>query len=71
MSGERLVLRRYGSWRSDGRTTTQREFAALRLAVENGVPAPLPMWSDEGGIFDEPAVVISYVDGAPLRLRVV
>ena len=63
----RLVLRRYGPWwRESGDDVAEREFAALRQALGGGVPVPEPVWIDRGGIFDEQAVVISYIEGQPL-----
>ncbi len=37
------------------------------LARKAGVPVPELVWSDDKAMFAEPAVVISFVDGSPLR----
>ena len=60
----RLVLRRYGPWYGE-RSIAHDEFQALRTARAGDVPAPEPIWLDATGIFTEPAVAISFLDGAP------
>ena len=63
----RLVLRRYGPWWQDtAGDPAQREFAALEAALANGVPVPEPIWMDPGDLFEDRAVVISFVEGKPL-----
>jgi aminoglycoside phosphotransferase (APT) family kinase protein len=62
-----MVLKRY--WlpdEADYEDPARSELRALTLAVEHGVPAPIPYWIDEDGIFPERAVVTSFVEGRPL-----
>ncbi len=48
------------------RSTGQaRETRALELLQRANIPAPAPIWADREGVFDEPAILISYVDGSP------
>jgi len=62
----RLVLRRYDDWYAErGEDVAQREIRALELVQKANIPAPAPVWRDSDGIFDEPAILISYVDGLP------
>ena len=64
---EKVVLKRY--WlleEGDYVDPAQSEMRALTLAAEHGVPAPVPYWIDENGIFPERAVVTSFVEGRPL-----
>jgi aminoglycoside phosphotransferase (APT) family kinase protein len=64
--GTRLVLRRYGSWSADRNgDVAERETRALELCQRANVPAPAPIWVDSDGIFDEQAIIISFVEGAP------
>jgi len=62
----RLVLRRYGSW-SEGRADdiASRETRALELLQRANVPAPAPIWIDSDGVFEEQAILISFVEGSP------
>lgn len=61
-----MVLRRYGPWTKDRELdTAARETRALELMQRANVPAPAPIWVDSEGVFDEGAIVISFVDGAP------
>jgi len=62
----RMVLRRYGPWYSDrGEDAAARENRALELMQRAGVPAPAPIWVSSDTIFDEQAIIISFVQGAP------
>jgi aminoglycoside phosphotransferase (APT) family kinase protein len=62
----RMVLRRYGDWYADrGEDVASREIRALELVQRAGIPAPAPVWLDGEGVFDQPAILISYVDGEP------
>ncbi|REK17326.1 MAG: aminoglycoside phosphotransferase family protein [Actinobacteria bacterium] len=64
--GGRLVLRRYGPWYAErGEDAAAREMRALELLQRANIPAPAPIWIDRDGVFDEQAIVISYVDGKP------
>ncbi len=64
--GTRLVLRRYGEWsHGAGPEVIEKENRALELMQRANIPAPAPIWMDNSGIFDEPAILISYVEGAP------
>ena len=65
-SGSRVVLRRYGPWYAErGEDAALRETRALEVLQRARVPAPAPIWLDSSGIFDEQAIIISYVDGSP------
>ncbi len=62
----RVVLRRYGAWSRDREVdVAARETRALELMQRANIPAPAPIWVDADGIFDEQAIIISFVDGAP------
>lgn len=62
----RLVLRRYGQWSRDrGVDVAARETRALELMQRANIPAPAPIWIDSDSIFDERAILISFVEGAP------
>lgn len=62
----RLVLRRYGSWYDErGEDAAARETRALEILQKSNIPAPAPIWIDTDGVFDEQAIVISFVDGDP------
>lgn len=62
----RLVLRRYGRWSVDGdHDVASRETRALELMQRANIAAPAPIWMDREGIFDEQAILISFVDGHP------
>jgi aminoglycoside phosphotransferase (APT) family kinase protein len=62
----RMILRRYDppgeSTKVDG---VERETRALELLQRANIPAPAPIWADREGVFGEPALLISYVDGSP------
>ncbi len=60
----RLILRRYGPWYADrGVDAAQRETRALEILQNANIPAPAPIWIDDGGVFDEQAIITSFVDG--------
>ncbi|HWB89187.1 MAG TPA: phosphotransferase [Acidimicrobiia bacterium] len=60
----RMVLRRYGPGSHVSETdAAAREARALELMQRANIPAPAPIWIDTEGVFDEQALVISYVDG--------
>lgn len=62
----RMVLRRYASWPRDREVdVAQRETRALELMQRANIPAPAPIWVDSDSIFDEPAILISFVEGTP------
>jgi len=62
----RLVLRRYGQWSArDHPEMAIRETRALELLQRANIPAPAPIWGDGEGIFEERAILISFVDGLP------
>jgi aminoglycoside phosphotransferase (APT) family kinase protein len=62
----RYVLRRYGPWYAErGEDPAIREARALELAQKANIPAPALIWIDNSGLFEQRAVVISYIDGAP------
>ncbi|HEU4318578.1 MAG TPA: phosphotransferase [Acidimicrobiia bacterium] len=64
--GTRMILRRYGAWSvGDNRTAIAKETRALELMQRSNIPAPAPIWSDTEGVFDEHAIVISYIEGSP------
>jgi aminoglycoside phosphotransferase (APT) family kinase protein len=64
--GNRLVLRRYGPWYAErGEDAAARETRALELLQRANIPAPAPIWIDTDDVFEEQAIVISYVDGDP------
>lgn len=64
--GTRLVLRRYGPWYAQqGVDAATRETRALELLQRANIAAPAPIWADTDGVFDEPAILISYIDGEP------
>ncbi len=63
----RVILRRRGEWSRDSTLdASAAELEVLRLVRANGIPAPEPLWLDEGRIFAHPAVLISFIDGTPL-----
>lgn len=65
-SSSRLVLRRYGQWTRDQEIdVAERETRALELMQRANIPAPAPIWVDNDGIFEERAIIISFIDGAP------
>lgn len=60
----RLVLRRYGEWSRDREVdVAARETRALELMQRANIPAPAPIWVDSEGVFDEQAILISFVEG--------
>lgn len=62
----RIVLRRYGAWTRDREVdVAARETRALELLQRANIPAPAPIWVDSDGVFDEEAILISFVEGAP------
>ncbi|HSM44955.1 MAG TPA: phosphotransferase, partial [Acidimicrobiia bacterium] len=62
----RIVLRRYGPWSRDREVdVAARETRALELLQRANIPAPAPIWVDSDGVFDEQAILISFVEGAP------
>lgn len=62
----RMVLRRYGPWYSDrGEDAAVREIRTLELLQRAGVPAPAPIWLSTDTVFDEQAIITSFVEGAP------
>ena len=65
-NGTRLVLRRYHpAYAERGEDAAARENRALELLQKTSVPVPSPIWVDTDGVFDEQAIVISYVSGSP------
>lgn len=64
--GNRLILRRYGPWSLETKVDmAARETRALELLQKTNVPAPAPIWVDNEGVFDQQAIVTSFVDGEP------
>jgi aminoglycoside phosphotransferase (APT) family kinase protein len=64
--GNRLVLRRYGEWtHAREMSAAVRETRALELMQKANIPAPAPIWVDTGGVFEEQAILISFVEGKP------
>jgi aminoglycoside phosphotransferase (APT) family kinase protein len=64
--GTRLVLRRYGDWtKAEGQPAAVRETRALELMQRANVPAPAPIWVDRDDVFEEEAILISFVEGEP------
>lgn len=62
----RLVLRRYGSWYDErGEDAAARETRALELLQRSNIPGPAPLWIDTDGVFDEQAILTSFVAGQP------
>lgn len=62
----RLVLRRYGpQYEERGEDAAARETRALELLQKANIPAPAPIWIDSDGVFDEQAIVMSFVTGQP------
>lgn len=63
----RAALRRYGPWGKPGDDhPAPVEAHALEVAARGGVPVPELLWVDHDGVFEEPTIVISYIDGTPL-----
>ena len=62
----RMVLRRYGPWYAKrGENAAAREIRTLELLQRAGIPAPAPIWESTDGVFDEQAIIISFVEGQP------
>ena len=62
----RLLLRRYGDGAyTRGIDIAARETRALELLQRANIPAPAPIWVDSDGVFDEQAILISFVEGEP------
>ena len=62
----RMVLRRYGPWYAErGENAAAREIRTLELLQRAGIPAPAPIWESTDGVFDEQAIIISFVEGQP------
>jgi aminoglycoside phosphotransferase (APT) family kinase protein len=62
----RMILRRYGDWsRMREVDTASRETRALELLQRANIPAPAPIWVDSEGVFEEKAILISFVEGEP------
>ncbi len=64
--GEPVVLKRYWITGPDEQAPAESEYRAMQLASRHDVPAPTPLWVDRVGLFPEGAIVMTYVDGAPL-----
>ncbi len=65
--GTSVILRRRGMWsEEDNLDAAAFELDVLRMLRSNGIPAPEPLWLDEKGVFNEPATLISFLDGIPL-----
>jgi len=63
----KVILRRYGEWiASKGREHAVREVAILRLLITAGLPVSEPVWVDSRNTFQEPALVLEYIDGEPI-----
>jgi aminoglycoside phosphotransferase (APT) family kinase protein len=61
----RMVLRRYGPSHTGSHDAASRETRALELLQRANLPAPAPIWIDTEGVFEEEALVISFVEGKP------
>ncbi len=62
----RLVLRRYGTWYGErGEDAAARETRALELLQRANIPAPSPIWIDTDGVFEEQAIITSFIDAKP------
>ncbi len=62
----RMVLRRYAASHAEhGEDLASRETRALELMQKNNIPAPAPLWIDSDSVFDEQAIVTSFVQGEP------
>ena len=62
----RMVLRRYGPFYADrDEDAAAREIRTLELLQRAGVPAPAPIWIGTDGVFDEQAIITSFVEGHP------
>ena len=62
----RMVLRRYHpTYAERGEDAAAREIRTLELLQRSGIPAPAPIWQGTNGVFDEQAIIISFVDGEP------
>jgi aminoglycoside phosphotransferase (APT) family kinase protein len=65
----RVVVRRYKAFGSyDRGKKARREFKALELAKQHGIPVPRPLLlDDQGAILGRPGIVTSYVCGAQME----
>ena len=64
--GTKLILRRYGPWAHGAKAgVIAKENRALELMQRANIPAPAPIWTDNSAIFVEPAILISFMEGAP------
>jgi aminoglycoside phosphotransferase (APT) family kinase protein len=62
----RMVLRRYHpSYAERGEDAAAREIRTLELLQRTGIPAPAPIWHGTNGIFEEQAIIVSFVEGEP------
>ncbi len=61
----RMILRRYGPWTNGEISVAARETRALELLQRANIPAPAPIWVDTEGVFEEPSILISFVEGDP------
>ncbi len=63
----KVVLRRRTVWPSGGNDIdAETEFQVLGHLREHGVMAPEPLWFDNEAIFDQPAMLIGFIDGEAL-----
>lgn len=63
----RVVLRRRTTWsQSNTDIAALSEFKVLEHLRGTDVPAPEPVWFDENGVFAEPAMLISFIEGGVL-----
>jgi aminoglycoside phosphotransferase (APT) family kinase protein len=59
-----VVLRRYNPTNESPARKTVREFNALKVLQDSGVPAPQPLLMDEAGeLLGSPSIVTSFVEG--------
>lgn len=63
---KRVVLRRYWPPEPHEVDPSLAESRALILAANHGIPAPAPLWRDRSGLFEERAIVLSFLEGAVL-----
>ncbi|HEY7822969.1 MAG TPA: aminoglycoside phosphotransferase family protein [Acidimicrobiia bacterium] len=61
----RMILRRYGPWTNGAVSVAARETRALELLQRANIPAPAPIWVDTEDVFEEPSILISFVEGEP------
>lgn len=62
----KAILRRYGPWYEPADWPAEKESAVLERLLEAGLAVPEPLWRDVDDVFDEHALLISYLEGAPL-----